>query len=425
MKKRSFLPFAFLLGAVAALIVWLFMFLMGLSYDLIWVKLVNWSGLKILPIIICAFGGLLIGLLEKQTGERLPHLEEVLEEVSEKKRLDYKRIPVTALRAFLPLAFGGSIGPEAGLTNIIAEICSWINDRFKMAKNQMDDFAELGMSATVTAIFGAPLYGLVLPFTEEEKEKTSIGDTQKPKKSEKIILYFTTVMGGLVVMVLLRNIFGGGEGLPHFEQIEWHLFDLLKAVPIALVGVIAGWLFLAFGKVTKVASDILEEQVIIRTVICGIILGTIGIFVPYALFSGEHQLGELIGTWGGMTGVFLILTGVAKLFVTPLCVNLGWVGGNIFPLIFAGVSIGYGLSVITGWDAILCVTVMAASICSAVMRKPIIVIAVLFLCFPIKDIPFLLVGAYLAAAIPVPAFLNDKEHKKVVKQKRRAKPSLK
>lgn len=417
MKKYYFFPFAFILGAIAAIIVWVFMRLMGLSYDLIWVKLVEWSGFKFLPVIICAVGGLLIGLLEYKTNERLPHLEDVIEEISEKKRVNYKRIPVTTLRAFLPLAFGGSVGPEAGLTNIIAEICSWINDRFKIAKNQFDNFTEMSAAATLSTIFGAPLYGLILPFTNEERENATLVDEQKPRKSIKIALYITAVVGGMAVMMVLNYFFGGSEGLPRFEQSGWHPLDLLKMIPLCLVGIIAGWVYLAFGKVTKVASEFLDEQVIIRTVVCGIILGIVGVFVPYAMFSGEHQLGELIEAWGGMTGAFLIITGVAKLFVTPLCVNFGWIGGNIFPLIFAGVSIGYGISVLTGLDAMLCISVIAASLCTVVMEKPLIVVAILLLCFPVKGSLFLFAGAFLASAMPMPSFIGEKSRSKKKKPK--------
>ena len=409
MKKYLFFPFSFILGALAACIVWLFLFCIEFSYELIWVELVQKSGISFLPIIICAVGGLFIGLLEKKTRQRLPDLEEVIEEISTKKRLNYKRIPVTVLRAFLPLAFGGSIGPEAGLTNIIAEICSWIGDRFKMAKNQMDNFAEIGASAALTAIFGAPLYGLVLPFTNEEKKETTLSDGRKPSKRIKILIYITAIVGGFSVMLLLSYFFGGMEGLPRFERISWHPFDFLKTIPLSLAGMLAGWIFLGFNKITKKTSTLFGENVLIRAILCGIVLGAIGIAVPYSMFSGETQLGELMSSWGSMAGIFLILTGIAKLFVTPLCINFGWVGGSIFPIIFAGVSIGYGISALTSLDPILCATVFTASICSAVMRKPVIVIAILFLVFPLRDIPFLIISAFLAYIIPLPFFLKEKK----------------
>lgn len=126
------------------------------------------------------------------------------------------------------------------------------------------------------------------------------------------------------------------------------------------------------------------------------------------MFSGEEQMAELIQGFSSMTALVLILTAVVKVIVCPLCVNMGWRGGNIFPVIFAGVSIGYGVALLTGLDPTFCVTVLATSVTVAVMRKPVLSVAVLLLCFPVADLVFMAVAALVAGIIPLPKILQAK-----------------
>ena len=43
-------------------------------------------------------------------------------------------VAVMLICAFIPLVFGASVGPEAGLTGIIAALCYWIGDNVSYAK---------------------------------------------------------------------------------------------------------------------------------------------------------------------------------------------------------------------------------------------------------------------------------------------------
>ena len=78
----------------------------------------------------------------------------------------------------------------------------------------------------------------------------------------------------------------------------------------------------------------------------GLILGSLGIAFPFVMFAGETQTETLISTYTMLGAGYLILTGVLKVFTTPLCLRLGWRGGHFFPTIFAGICLGYGLSLI-------------------------------------------------------------------------------
>jgi len=59
--------------------------------------------------------------------------------------------------------------------------------------------------------------------------------------------------------------------------------------------------------------------------------------------SGELQLQPLLlGRWGLAPGL-LLLSGVLKLLLTGLCLETGWRGGLIFPVLTGSAAIGMGL----------------------------------------------------------------------------------
>jgi membrane protease YdiL (CAAX protease family) len=94
----------------------------------------------------------------------------------------------------------------------------------------------------------------------------------------------------------------------------------------------------------------------------------------------------------------LIATGLIKAMLTPALINLGWRGGHFFPVIFSGVSLGYGLAVLTGADPVFCVAVCTASTMGAVMRQPVMVVGLLLMCFPLMYVGSL-IGNVLASLL--------------------------
>ena len=102
----------------------------------------------------------------------------------------------------------------------------------------------------------------------------------------------------------------------------------------------------------------------------------------------------------------LLATGFAKVMITPLCIRFGWRGGHFFPVIFAGVSIGYGMAALTGADPVFCLCACTAALVGAVMRQPLMAVLLLFLCFPVKGVVVMFLAAALGAAIPLPKALR-------------------
>ena len=169
-----------------------------------------------------------------------------------------------------------------------------------------------------------------------------------------------------------------------------------------VVGALAGWLFFPFGAAARALAAKLGDRPVAKAVIAGIVLGALGIVLPYALFAGDAQTEELGEVWTTIPAIVLIATGFAKVFTTQLCLNLGWRGGHFFPIIFAGISLGYGLAALTGVDPVFALCVVTGALVGAVMRQPIMTMVLLFLVFPVAGAPALLGAAALGSLIPVP-----------------------
>lgn len=397
-------------GAFAGAFVWAFFFLMDAGIHLLWdaaPAALAQAGLPAVayPIAFCTLGGVVIGLFTKHFGDYPQDMNTVMAQVKERGRYEYDHVGASFFGALLPLLFGGSIGPEAGLTGVIAGLCTWVRDRLRFMGAEMRQLAEAGTAAVVSALFSTPLFGMVVPLvgTADDSEGRPANDiTPHVPRARKWAVYVLAVAGALAAMEVLGHAFGAAGGLPHFSDINIGRAELAWGIPLALAGAAAGWLYFPFGALFRAIAKRLEGKVVLKPTIAGFVLGWAGVALPFVLFAGEAQTDQLAQSWTTFAAPILIATGCVKVLATQLCLNLGWRGGHFFPLIFAGISLGYGLAVLTGIDAVFALCAVAGALMGVVMRQPILTALLLFLVFPVKGGLVLLVAAVIGSALPVP-----------------------
>lgn len=408
-KKNLFLYvlLATALGAAAGALVWTLLRIMNLGIELVWHTIPAYVGNEALYTVgVCLLGGLLIGLWQKKFGIYPEELETVMYRLKTTGTYPYSKIPVLSVAALLPLIFGGCLGPEAGLTGIIVGLCCWVGDRLKYKGREIREIAEAGMAATLGVIFASPFVGIAFNY-ESGEAKDSMSDLNEEEKATfkklKKLVYIMAVAGGLGAMKLLSSFFGGGSGFPRFgRDIDITVDDWKWFIVVAAAGLLAGLFYAIVHKITVMIGDKLINHRVISCMLAGLCLAVIGLISPWTMFSGEHQMGELMEMWQNETAGSLIVITLLKLLLVNLCINLGWKGGHIFPVIFSGVSVGYAMALILGIEPVFAVAVAAAALCGYVMRKPVMVIGVLLLCFPVTVIIPLTAAAYLGSIIPVP-----------------------
>lgn len=406
---------ALLSGFIIGFAVYLIMNLSILLTSLVWGNTNGAFSEPWLPLALCTLGGVIIGLWTWWSHDAVKPLEEVMGEYKATGSFRVNGIWKPGVTFLLPLVFGGSVGFEAGLTGLITAGCCWIRDRLKRAGLRAAAVADVTITASITAIFGTPLAGIVAGAESapadgrDVLEEPDVNDFNM-RRGAKLVLYTAAAFGAFGGIRLLAGLLGLSNGLPRFEAISAGPLELLWALPCLIVAYLMTLLYhgsahLFKGVTARVGHS--AAGIIGRPIAAGVIMGALACALPLVLFPGETQSEFLMENWAAFGAAALLGTGLVKAVVTPLCLNMGWVGGNFFPSIFAGVAAGYGLATLTGADPMLMVTVTTAAFLAGVIRKPLLVLAILFLCFPVEGLLWLGLAVVIGAALPIPSALLE------------------
>ncbi len=335
--------FTAVLGALAGLVLWCFLKGVSVCTSLIWERLPEESGISFAPLIICVAGGLIVGILHRLFGDYPEELPVVMGKIKKDKHYDYHPMAVMLICAFLPLVCGASVGPEAGMTGIIAALCYWVGDNVTFAKNNTGLFSEIGEAVTLGQLFHSPLFGILA--VEESEGGDNDNALKEMSKGNKLLLYGVSTFSGFLAANAMNSIFGSAmSGFPSFSEAVTGKEDYLKALIYIPAGLLAYAFFELSEKLMKKLSGIIPA--VLRETLCGAAIGIAGITVPMAMFSGEEEMGKLIGSFASYTPLILAGICLLKMIMTTFCINLGMKGGHFFPLIFSCTSLGLALSVI-------------------------------------------------------------------------------
>ena len=219
--------------------------------------------------IVCVLGGWLIGLYAIRALN--PRSQCCNGEGEETGRYDYSHIGRLSLAALLPLLFGGSVGPEAGLTGVIAGLCTWAGDRMRRFGSDFRTLTIAGTQAALTAVFTAPFYGFVAPLSGTADGSGGEENITLPK-AQKAVVYLCAIAGALGAFLVLGQLFGESSGLPRFDAVEVGSCELLLLLPLAIAGMACGWAFHAANKGTACLSKAMGNRPVAKAVLAGIIL---------------------------------------------------------------------------------------------------------------------------------------------------------
>ena len=361
-----------IVGVIAGSIIWCFIRFMNLGINFFWEFLPGLINFKYYTIVVCLIGGLAIGLWKSKYGDAPEELNEVIKAVKKEHRYSYNNIFTSMVSAILPLIMGASVGPEAGLTGIIAGLCTWAGDKLKIFNDELEELAHIGITATLGTIFVSPLFGFVEPLENEEESK-------------------------------LPNTHSGlhSIGTASLSNINYFYVILLM-----VIGIVLSYVYFISHRMVKVIFSNLENKFIIKGVIGGLLLGIIGTLLPLTMFSGEEQIYLLLGTGAQLGLMVLILTSLIKIVLTNVCIETGLKGGHFFPMIFSGTAMGYAMSILMNMDPIVSMSIVTTSFMASILKKPLAVVLLMMIIFPMNLIPLMLVSAVMACLFETPEFLE-------------------
>lgn len=316
-----------------------------------------------------AVGGLCVGLLiYVLPGRRYHGIADVMEACSLRGgRMDVRSGVFAAAAAVASLGVGASVGREGPAVHIGASISAWFAEQLGLSRSHSLTLLGCGAAAAVTASFNAPIAGVLFAL-------------------EVVVGYYTlrvfapivvASMGALVVTQLTHGYGDFAFSMPSFELASiWELpaFALLGA------GSALCALMLVYGvQSVQSAHDRCWVPLWLRPAIGGLLLGTIGLYVPYALGVGYQTTdlalqGELVAHSGLAIGVILL----AKLVATMVCLGSGFAGGVFGPSLVLGALLGTAVGSLLGavvpgdlsGEPVYAIVGMAA-VASAILGAPI------------------------------------------------------
>lgn len=387
--------FCCVIGAFASAVIWAFLKAVAVGTAFLWEWIPGRIQLPFYSVLICTAGGILLGIFRNRYGDYPEDLAVVLGKVKHEKYYEYKKMAAMLLLAFLPLVLGSSVGPEAGMTGIIVGLCYWAGDNLKFARENAKEYSEVGVAVTLSLLFRSPLFGIFSVEEENEEKEITI-----PARTSKILLYGLALASGTGVYLLLSGLFGTAmEGFPSFPVQEPERMDYLLIVVYILCGcILARFYHLVHQKTERLAGKL---PPVLREAVGGFCLGTAGLAVPAVMFSGETQMEVLMEHHAEYLPLWLIGVAFFKIFLTNLCIHFGLKGGHFFPVIFAGVCLGYGIAgaIFPGnsGHVVFAAAVTTAALLGGIMKKPLAVTVLLFLCFPVKMFVWIFVSAAIGS----------------------------
>lgn len=383
--------FCAIIGAFAGGLVWALLKVLAVGTEVIWEWIPGRFSIPFYTIAVCTIGAAIIGLFRKKYGDYPEEMETVMGKVKKEKHYEYKNMLVMIIAALLPLLIGSSIGPEAGLTGIIVGLCYWAGDNLKFAKQHTKEYSQVGVAASLSVLFHAPLFG-IFEVEESESEEAIL----EMSGTSKVFIYGIALAAATGVYAGLSALFGAGlSGFPAFSVVEVGRIDYV----LMIIYIICGCILAVFYEKTHQLIQIATKKIpaVLRETLAGLILGVCGTLIPAVMFSGEEQMGILMKEYMNYLPLALIGVAFLKILLTNLCIQSGLKGGHFFPIIFAGVCMGYGIAMLLCGNVeshmVFATAIVTAALLGGTMKKPLAVTMLLFLCYPVKWFVWIFVAA--------------------------------
>jgi len=311
----------------------------------------------ILPLTI--LGGVLIGWTRRKV--RAPEIEAQIAAARWPGRSHLRDTFWIGLGAVFAVAFGGAIGPEAGIIAVTAQLSAVVALKLGRTADERRFLAEVGVSGALSGVYGSPAGGTM----HSEAE----GRVPMP------VLFVAGLAGFAAFAILAEAVRAGALALMHLPRLtaEADTTDALIALIPAAAGAMAGALFLVLK---AWASDLLDRHLpapFWQPVAGGTALGVICVLSPLLLFSGHNELVEMLRIGQEEGPLPLVLLSAGKGLACAICIAAGWPGGVVFPMCFAGGALGAAaLFLVPGVDPVIGVAAGMAAASAVGMARPLV-----------------------------------------------------
>ncbi|SER82480.1 H+/Cl-antiporter ClcA [Isobaculum melis] len=375
--------YGILLSSIVAGISVLFLFLERIFSEFIWEELpayLNWGNLYLL--LICLIGGLLVGFGHKKWGALPRSAHDAMSELKQTKTLDYHVVLRSLVMALLILSFGAGVGPEAALLGSVIALSVWQADKMRYYYFHYQELKQVSILARVKRLSHPIQYLLTY-----DEERAFLAGGQKKKK----VLYGVFIINGLVTFTILMKMSGQPSFVSKMGTSNWGFNELLLIFPFIGFGVLYGLGYHLLKKGMKKIFSFGKHRPIQMALIGSAAIFLIAVYLPNLLFSGQLSL-SLVPYVGMKESVILLsIVALIKLIYLQVCLNTGWTGGDIFPVVFASIIQGFAMAqLFPQYDTLLIVAIVSTSMSIVILKSPIVVGIFIALFFPLNLLPIIL-----------------------------------
>lgn len=309
--------YGFAAGAAAAIVLWL----MEVVTDIVWSG--HDSRWYIVAVVVT--GGILIAIL-RHWHDGLDLAEQINAARSPAANMHRSTIAMAAM-AIIAVAFGGAVGPEAGIMAVVSEMSVLIAYSLGRDNAATRLISEAGTAGALGGLYGSPPAGAVV--------------AQEHPETPRWQLYLAAITGLFGFLLVGSQILAGGGLRVHLPPYVSPRdgADMIAAILPAMLGAACALVF-AFGLPAIQTALARAGNASTQTIIGSVLFAALAATFPILLFSGHHQLEEMLH-WGQQSGMAALLgLGALKALALAICLAAGWRGGAAFPLFFVGAAAG-------------------------------------------------------------------------------------
>lgn len=287
-----------------------------------------------IPLIVAA-GGLVSGLIVFTLApEAEGHgTDAAIEAVNTNPRMIRMRaVFVKLVASAITIGSGGSAGREGPTAQISAGFGSFLARTLDLSPRDARIAVAVGIGSGIGAIFGAPLGGALLCGSIVYRDDFE----------------FEAIIPGLFTSIVSYAVYGsvlGFDPLFGYAATDYRFDEPLQLVWFAVIGILAGFIGLAYAKTFYLTVDVtrrLPGSRIVKPAIGGLLVGLIALGLPEILGSGYGwvQKGldrtELLA----MPLWLILILPLAKILATSLSIGTGGSGGIFGPGLVIGAFTG-------------------------------------------------------------------------------------
>ena len=251
-------------------------------------------------------------------------------------RVSFRGSMLISLQTLLSNGFGGSVGLEAGYTQICAAFSSHIGQRLAARRSDMRLLVACGAAGAISAAFSAPLAGAFYAFEVVLGAYTSAG---------LVPVIASAVSAWLVARHLTHQSFLLVPGFPSPVSVEMIGQTVLLGVICAFAS-IGLMLAVAFAERAFLRITIFKGR--LRPIIGGALLGVLALLTtPIVLGAGHGAMQILLVS--NPTWLLLTTTILLKVAASAISLGSGFRGGLFFASLLLGALIGQLYSTLTGF----------------------------------------------------------------------------